>query len=121
MNSQQFESNYKKLRAIIRAYLNTNKTWIVNDFRETDPMDVDYISKSKCKSKSNSRGKGLGKPDNDKECYVCGKRGHLARDCWSRANHDKMVNEIEVEDPNTEPGKEYVQCCILEPKWLRSE
>ena len=27
-----------KLRAIIQAYLNTNKTWIVNDFRETDPI-----------------------------------------------------------------------------------
>ena len=49
LNSQQFESNYNKLRAIIQAYLNTNKTWIVNDFRETVPMDVDYIGKSKGK------------------------------------------------------------------------
>ena len=145
VNSQQFESNYNKLRATIQAYLNTNKTWIVNDFRETVPMDVDYIGKQrqgkgkskskskgkskgksgskgkgkskgnskdrnqgKGKSKSNSKGKGSGKPDNDKECYVCGKRGHLARDCWSRANHDKMVNEVEVEDQNAEPGKECV-------------
>ena len=124
VNSQQFESNYNKLRAIIQAYLNTNKTWIVNAFRETVPMDVDYIGKSKGKGKSksksksssnskgkskgkskdrnqgkgkskiNSKGKSKGKPCNDKECYVCGKRGHLARDCWSRANHDKMVNEV---------------------------
>ena len=144
VNSQQFESNYNKLRAIIQAYLNTNKTWIVNDFRETVPMDVDYIGKSKGKGKSkskskgkskgksgnnskgkskgkskdrnqgkgkskiNSKGKGKGKPSNDKECYVCGKKGHLARDCWSRANHDKMVNEVEVEDPNAEPDEEYV-------------
>ena len=115
VNSQQFESNYNKLRAIIQAYLNTNKTWIVNDFRETVPMDVDYIGKSKGKSKDrnqgkgkskiNSKGKGKGKPSNDKECYVCGKRGHLARDCWSRANHDKMVNEVEVEDLNAEPDE----------------
>ena len=148
VNSQQFESNYNKLRAIIQAYLNTNKTWIVNDFRETVPMDVDYIGKSKGKGKSkskskgknrgksgsnskgkskgkskdrnqgkgkgkiNSKGKGKGKPSNDKECYVCGKRCHLARDCWSRANHDKMVNEVEVEDPGAEPDEEYV--CTIE-------
>ena len=65
-------------------------------------------NQGKGKSKINSKGKGKGKPSNDKECYVCGKRGHLARDRWSQANHDKMVNEVEVEDPNAEPDKEYV-------------
>ena len=58
VNSQQFESNQNKLKAIIQAYLNTNKTWIVNDFRETVPMDVDYIGKSKGKGKSKSKSKG---------------------------------------------------------------
>ena len=61
VNSQQFESNYNKLRAIIQAYLNTNKTWIANDFRETDPMVVDYIGKSKGKGKSKSKSKSKGK------------------------------------------------------------
>ena len=63
VNSQQFESNCNKLRAIIQAYLNTNMTWIVNDFRETVPMDVDHIgeSKGKGKSKSKSKGKNKGK------------------------------------------------------------
>ena len=51
VNSQQFESNYNKLRALIQASLNTNKPWIANDFRETDPMEVDYMGKSKGKSK----------------------------------------------------------------------
>ena len=114
VNSQQFESNYSKFRAIIQAYLNTNKNWTASDFRsdtkESDPMEVDNINKGKGKSsgkgkgQSNSKGKGKSKgndsskskgkskgkgtkPDNqDKECYVCGKKGHIARDCWSRAN-----------------------------------
>ena len=33
VNSQQFESNYNKLRAIIQAYLNTNKFSTAHDFR----------------------------------------------------------------------------------------
>ena len=72
------------------------------------------MGKSKGKSKDRNQGKGKGKinskgkPSNDKECCVCGKRGHLAGDCWSRANHDKMVNEVEVEDPNADPDEEYV-------------
>ena len=53
VNSQQFESNYNKLRAIIQAYLNSNKRWTANDFRndskESDPMDVDHTSKGKDK------------------------------------------------------------------------
>ena len=60
MNSQPFESNYNKLRAIIQAYLNTNKTWIANDFRGTDPMEVDHIGKSKGKGKGNSKSKSKG-------------------------------------------------------------
>ena len=64
VNSQQFESYYNKLRAIIQAYLNTNKTWIVNDFTETVLMDVDYMGKSKGKSKSKSKCEGKSKDRN---------------------------------------------------------
>ena len=60
VNSQQFESNWNKLRAIIQAYLNTNKTWIANDVRETDPMEVDNIGKSKGKVKIKSKGNRKG-------------------------------------------------------------
>ena len=126
VNSQQFECNYKKLRAIIQAYLNSNKSWTANDFRydtkESDPMEVDHISKGKSngkgkgknKGKDSSKGNGKSKdtgtkPDNqDKECYVCGKRGHFAGDCWSRANQDRTVNEVEGAKVESDAGKEFV-------------
>ena len=47
VNSQHFESNYNKLRAIVQAYLNTNMNWTAHDFRndtkESDPIEVDYM------------------------------------------------------------------------------
>ena len=33
VNSNFFESNYNMLRAIIQAFVNSNKSWIANDFR----------------------------------------------------------------------------------------
>ena len=51
VNPQQFESNCNMLQAIIQAYLNPNKSWTANDFRndtkESDPMDVDHTSKGR--------------------------------------------------------------------------
>ena len=58
VNSQQFESNNIKRRAIIQAHLNTNNTWIVNDFRETDPMEVDYIGKGNAKARLRAKATG---------------------------------------------------------------
>ena len=67
VSSQLFDSNYNKLRANIQAYLNSNKTWIANDSEESDPMEVDHISKGNTKgndkgnSKGNSKGNGTSK------------------------------------------------------------
>ena len=68
VNSQQFESYCNKLKAIIQAYLNTNKTWIASDFRESDPMDVDHISKRKIKSKGKSKGSNEDKSQDKSKC-----------------------------------------------------
>ena len=136
VNTQQFESYCNKMKGIIETYLNTNKTWIASDFRESDPMDVDHISKRKSKSKGKrqnqeqrqeqgqqrrqeprqrqmqeqekAKAKARKSPTTTKNATCAGKKFHLARDCWSRANNHKMVNEVEAENANAEPGKEFV-------------
>ena len=39
---------------------------------------------------------------------MCGKKEHFARDCWSRANLDKIVNEVEGAKVESDAGKELV-------------
>ena len=53
VNPQQFESDFNKLKAIIQAYLNTNKTWIASDFRESDRT---LITKAKARAKATAKG-----------------------------------------------------------------
>ena len=73
-------------RQFAGVHLKTNQNWAANDFRhdtkESDPMEVDSISKGKGDGKSNSKGKSKSKgtklDNQDKECHVCGKKGHLA-------------------------------------------
>ena len=55
----------------------------------SDPMGVDSITwKGGKDAKGNSKGKGKGKPQqNDsaketRECWICGKAGHLSSACW---------------------------------------
>ena len=64
--------------------------------------------KARAKARSTAKAKAKENLATTKNATCAGKRSHLARDCWSRANHDKMVNEVEVEDRNAEPDEEYV-------------
>ena len=81
--------------------------------------------KAKAKARSTAKAKAKENLATTKNVACPGKGGHLARDCWSRANHDKMVKEVEVKHPNAEldevcvPHRSQNQCCKLEPNWLR--
>ena len=61
VNLQQFESGFNKLKAIMQAYLKTNKTWIANVLRESDPVEVDHISKGKSKGKGKTKSRSNSK------------------------------------------------------------
>ena len=39
---------------------------------------------------------------------MCGKKGHAARDCWSRANQDRTVHEVEGAKVDSAAGEEFV-------------
>ena len=64
--------------------------------------------KSKGKSKSNGKGKGAKSDKQDKECHVCGKKGHFERDSWARSNQDRTVNEVEGAKIDPDAAKEFV-------------
>ena len=61
MNSQQFDSNYNKLPAIIQAYLNSHKSWIAKDFRSDTKEQTRWKLTTLAKKKNNGKGNGKGK------------------------------------------------------------
>ena len=77
VSSQQFESNCNKLRAIIHACLDSNKSWIANYFRndtKSDPMEVDHTrTRQKAKGKR-QKAKGKRQKAKGKRQKAKGKR-----------------------------------------------
>ena len=57
--STRISRRRSRMRAIIHAHLNTNKSWIANDFRndtnESGPMEVDHIGNGKRQYATNKR------------------------------------------------------------------
>ena len=73
---------------------------------------IRIATKAKARARTTPKTKAVENLTMTKSATCAEKRGHFARDCWSRAKHDKMVNEVEVENATAEAGKEYV--CTIE-------
>ena len=60
------------------------------------------------KEKAKAKAKRAKSDQQDKEFFVCGKKARFARECWSRANQDRTVNEVEGATVDSDAATEFV-------------
>ncbi|GJT13650.1 retrovirus-related pol polyprotein from transposon TNT 1-94, partial [Tanacetum coccineum] len=65
------------------AFISTS---IVQDFQDSPDDEEDTRTKSKRFFKKGTQGISSAKATDQTECHTCGKKGHFARDCWSKAS-----------------------------------
>lgn len=108
---------YDNVRAEIQAYIEARRSQFAfrPAARNPDAMDVDSFSRKggkkggkgdgrgNNKGGKNKNGKGTKGQQNvgDRECWNCGKKGHLSAECWSKPRG----NQPSAKGPHSEGGK----------------
>ncbi|CAE7853721.1 unnamed protein product, partial [Symbiodinium sp. KB8] len=79
-------TSYELLRREMVSFADTKRAFTATD--GAVPMEVDALKGAKGpKGKGGKKGdshQGKGGKKEDRECFICSKRGHLARDCWHK-------------------------------------
>ena len=100
VNPQQFEDQYSKLRIVFLTYLKSNKEWN-GDFRNETKTEqklcwTSTMSHVKTEAMAKAKARKESSTHRRKLCYARGKKGHSARDCWSRdASHPERIVNVE--------------------------
>ena len=69
-------------------------------------MEVDAVCKDGYKGKLKG-GKGKSKNPKGDECYICGKRGHVQKDCWYKDRRgEKRKNKVKGKGKQKGKGKD---------------
>ncbi len=80
--------DYDDMRTTVLNFVVTSRDWAKTLGKPPNPhaMDVDAISKGGkgAKGKMKDKGKAKEKAEETRECWVCGKMGHLSTECWYR-------------------------------------
>jgi len=107
LNSSRLVS-YEALRSEIVLYAEARGSNPAPQSQQRGPDDMDVDSFQKGWPKGGGRGgkkgdkgqpKGGGKggkqenPNKDKECHVCGRKGHLKKDCWYKDQPEKWLKK----------------------------
>ena len=79
-------TSYELLRREMVSFADTKRAFTATD--GAVPMEVDALKGAKGpKGKGGKKGEshqGKGGKKEDRECFICSKKGHLARDCWHK-------------------------------------
>ena len=78
-------TSYELLRREMVSFADTKRAFTATD--GAVPMEVDALKGAKGpkgKGKKGESHQGKGGKKEDRECFICSKKGHLARDCWHK-------------------------------------
>ena len=78
-------TSYELLRREMVSFADTKRAFTATD--GAVPMEVDALKGAKGPKGKGRKGEshqGKGGKKEDRECFICSKKGHLARDCWHK-------------------------------------
>ena len=128
MNLQTYVS-YGSIRNAVQSNTEAKRTWRSETAQASSSKDLEVDAACKDGHKGKTKGKGKSKNRKRDECYICGMRGHVQKDCWYKDTRgekrkgkvkgkgkqkgkgndkDKPVTEVSQEDSQSSTNSQVV-------------